>query len=194
MEQGPAAKTSPPPDPLDLAATLCARLCHDLAGTLGALSGAVEMAAEEQDAEALSLAVSCARELNARLRLFRAAWGTYGDTADLLALGAGLPGAERLRLELGGLPQALEPGMRRLAASLLIVAAGALPRGGAIELACSPRRLALSVAGPRVAWPSPGEGLAAREVPLALARLQASALGLRISITETTLCAETATP
>jgi histidine phosphotransferase ChpT len=137
---------------LALAATLCARVCHDLAGTIGALAGALTVATESGDAEALALAADCARDLAARLRLLRAAWGGEGDAPDPATLVAGLPGAERLRVDLSGLA-AHGPAARRVAANLLLLAAESLPRGGAIALSGHDAALSLEIAGPRAAWP-----------------------------------------
>ena len=88
---------------LPLAFTLGARLCHDLAGTLGALAGTLDLAADGQDPEALELAAACAREASARLRLLRAAWSANPEQPDLPRLIAGLPGAERLTVDLSAM-------------------------------------------------------------------------------------------
>ena len=84
MERAAAPAGSGAPEPLALAGAVCARVCHDLAGTLGAMAGMLDLVAESQDAEALALASSCARELTARLRLLRAAWGADTDGASSL--------------------------------------------------------------------------------------------------------------
>ncbi len=181
-------------DELSLALTLCARLCHDLAGTVGALAGTLELAAEGQDGDALALAVECAREVSARLRLLRAAWGANPDGCNLQGLTAGLPGAERLAIDLSGLAPGLAEAPGRLAANLLLLAAGSLPRGGSISLAGDNRTMLVEIAGPRAGWPA---GLAAcladrtalraacahtRDVGLAVTCLVARQLGLVITL------------
>jgi hypothetical protein len=178
-------------DPLALASTICARLCHDLAGSLGALTGTLELAAEDNDREALDLALVLARELAARLRLLRAAWGADGDVPAPETLLAGLPGADRLSLDTAGL-RAEAPATLRLSVSLLLVAAAGLPRGGMIRVSGTDAHLELEIDGPRAGWPAllsqclaHDESLLAacvapRDVAVALACLQARALGRTI--------------
>ena len=189
----PTASPSPSGPDLAFAATLAARLCHDLAGTMGALTGMLDMAAGGTEPEALDLALTCARELSARLRLLRAAWSDDAETPDLESVLAGLPGAERLRVEL---PEpAPDSGVaRRLAANLLLMAAGALPRGGAIRMTAGQWGIAVDIDGPRAAWPaalarclSDPEALTlacttSREVGVAVACLVAAKAGWRLTV------------
>jgi histidine phosphotransferase ChpT len=195
------------PDALTLASVLCARICHDLAGSLGALSGMLDILAEQPgpEPETLDIARACARELSDRLRLLRAAWGAESEAGDLAALLPGLPGAARLRVDLSRLATADCLATTRLCASLLLLAASALPRGGAIVLAGTPRHLSLRIEGPRAAWPAAlsattlaATTLAAtnlatttqastappgpREVGATMAILQAHALSLRVHV------------
>ncbi len=169
-------------DALGLAGMVCARVCHDMAGTLGALAGMLDMVAEAPDPEALALAQDCARELTARLRLLRAAWGAETEVEDLAALLPGLPNAAKLRVSLDD--AALEEdAARQFAACLLLVAAGALPFGGSIRLGGAGTRLSLRVEGRRAAWPAGLLGVAEgavepRGVAVAMARLRAESLGV----------------
>jgi histidine phosphotransferase ChpT len=174
-------------DPLMLAGTLCARLCHDLAGSLGALTGTLEMAADDGDREALRLSVALSQELSARLRLLRAAWGIGSDLPALETLLPGLPGADRLRMDVADF-SVTDEDLRRLSLNLLVVAGSALPRGGLIRLSGSDARIAIEIEGQRAGWPEVlGHCLAgdralqeACEVPrsmaVALACLQARAM------------------
>lgn len=192
-------------DPLTLGGVVCARLCHDLAGTLGALSGMLDITNADgtPDSEALDLARACARELSDRLRLLRAAWGADTDVSDLHTLLPGLPNAERLAVDLAGLPTAAGLAQRRLTLSLLLVAAGALPRGGAITVsgaAAGPgATMRLAIEGARAAWPPALQPAAetqaglvqacqeARSVAVGIAILQAQALGLSLRIVSPTV-------
>ena len=179
---------------LSLAFTLGARLCHDLAGTLGALVGTLELAADGQDAEALELAVACAREASARLRLLRAAWSANPEQPDLPRLIAGLPGAERLTVDLSGVAPELTEAPGRLAANLLLLAAQSLPRGGSIRMAGDDGTMQMEIAGPRAGWPPRLAACLAdaatlqsacadtREVGLAITCLLARQLGLTITL------------
>jgi histidine phosphotransferase ChpT len=201
MLPGPVSRPHRAPlaalDPDMLAGTLCARLCHDLAGSLGALTGTLEMAAEENDREALTLSVALAHELTAKLRLLRAAWGTGGDLPALDSLQAGFPGAERLHLDTTQFT-ATDDQVRRLALSLMLAAAPALPRGGVIRVSGGNQGLAMEIEGPRAAWPVVLRNCAGNEAALleaceapramaaALACLQARALGRDIVIHDDT--------
>ncbi len=173
-------------DALSLAGMVCARVCHDLAGTLGALAGMLDMVAESPDPEALALAQDCARELAARLRLLRAAWGAETEVEDLASLLPGLPGAAKLTVNLDG--AALDDdAARQFAACLLLVAAGALPLGGSIWLRGSGARLSLRVEGRRAAWPAglpdTRQGpVQPRGVAVAMARLRAQSLGVTFRV------------
>lgn len=183
-------------DPMLFAGTLCAKLCHDLAGTLGALTGTLEMAVESNDAEALALARDCARELSARLRLLRAAWGSDSEMPDLASLASGLPGAERLQVDCSALAADLAPLASRLAACLMMLAAQSLPRGGVIHLSGNAVEIMVEIGGPRAAWPASfrqqledpsvmAESAAnIREIASLMACLQAERAGMRLSLGE----------
>ncbi len=192
---GSADPVSPDgPDGLSLASTLCARLCHDLAGTVGALAAALAMTGKDGDPEALSLASDCAQELADRLRLLRSAWSADEEAPEPACLVAGLPGIERLQVDLSGLPVTLAEAPRRLSPNLLLLAAQSLPRGGSIRLAGEDGGLSLEIAGPRAGWPAvlgqcldQPEGLQSaaaspRDVAVAITCLRAERLGLRIAL------------
>ncbi len=179
---------------LSLALTLATRLCHDLAGTAGALNAALDMAVDGQEVDALPLAQDCARELVARLCLLRAAFGGGDVPTDALQLAAGLPGGDRLAVDVSRLSGGVEGADGRLVANLLFLGAQSLPRGGTIHLSGQPGWLMLEVAGPRAAWPvalarsladpvrlaeATGEP---REVGVAIVCLLAREAGLRITV------------
>ena len=137
------------------ATTVAARICHDIAGPLGALAGTLQMALEGSDEEASTLAVELVELLTARVRLLRMAFGggEAPSPAALQALLPGLPGAERLRLDLSALPHTLPENLRSMTPMLLLLAATALPRGGMIALGVIEGELMLRVDGPRAGWP-----------------------------------------
>lgn len=174
-----------------LANTLCARLCHDLAGTLGALSGMLDMAASLNDRDALCLAQDCAKELTAKLRLLRAAWASDSEVTDIQSLVAGLPGAEKLTIDISGVSIDSPGEIGRLAACLLIVAAQALPRGGHVALQAEDAEITVQISGPRIAWPmilngtpDPGSPHISdiRDVSAVMAILQARRAGLELRL------------
>jgi histidine phosphotransferase ChpT len=175
------------PVALRLALLLAARLSHDLSGSLGGLGAALGEAAVDPDA--LALAQDSAHVLRQRLALFRAAWGggtgALGREA-LRRLAAGLPNASRVHLELDALEDrpALAPAAAQVLVSAMLLAAESLPGGGMLALAGRPGgggRVAVTIAGPRAAWPvGLGAMLASAEAAWeAIAALEEPA-GLRV--------------
>ncbi|MDE2007757.1 MAG: hypothetical protein KGI51_14400, partial [Rhodospirillales bacterium] len=146
------------PDSIHLAELVAARACHDLGGAVGRLTGAVELAAT--GAGTLAEAVAAARVLGRRLDAIRTAFGPGSvrlDPAMLRALLEGIPGQERVRLDLAALPArtSFGPGLGRgVLLALLLLAPEALPRGGAVVLApLEPHALVVRLQGLRAAWP-----------------------------------------
>jgi histidine phosphotransferase ChpT len=151
-----------PANTLRLAELLTARLCHDLSGALGTVVGALEMADEDPSmaADALPVAGDASRQLSARLRLLRAAWGDgMGGmhTPELVSLLQGIPHGRKLRINTA----ALEPNVAfaasgaRLLLNVMMLAAESLPRGGQLTLAGSPAgKVLLTIEGPGAAWPA----------------------------------------
>jgi histidine phosphotransferase ChpT len=188
---------------LELAAAACARICHDLAGSAGALVGMLEMTRPDgsPDPEAWAVAQDSANELAHRLRLFRAAWGEAGEIPDLAGLARGLPRAERIRVDVSAVSD--DTARRQLAASLMLVAANGLPRGGTVWIGEPPAEagLAVRIEGPRAAWPASmaaqlaglagGAACAAdpQTAGLVIAWLQARLLGMTIAIVSPTTLA-----
>lgn len=128
---------------LRLAQLACSRLCHDLAGVAGAIANGIELATESAsgaDAEALALAGQSARQVSARVAFFRAAFGVNPPAqglAECAGLIEGFLAGGPVRLEPIAGPGAalrLAPDGVRLALVLAMVAAGCLPRGGAIRI------------------------------------------------------------
>jgi len=161
IEEGPNVQTAAPLEDhavqvaTALAATLATRLCHDVAGLLGTMSGLMDMA--DEDPEARLLAAETAHTLMARVRLLRAAWGGGAgplDAAAITSLAQGLPGIERLQLDLSGLPGELAEAPARLALCLMLAALPGMPRGGVITMAAAGRGVQVSLSGKSAAWPA----------------------------------------
>lgn len=138
---------------LRLAELVCSRLCHDLAGLTGAIANGVDLIAESSgapDAEALALIGDSARQANARIAFFRAAFGA-GTPAQSLIEAASLAeavlagGPVRLVLPAAARGKISPDGVRQFL-TLILAAAGTLPRGGtvAIEAAELPEGVAVS--------------------------------------------------
>lgn len=128
---------------LRLAELVCSRLCHDLAGLTGAIANGVDLIAESAgvpDAEALALIGDSARQANARIAFFRAAFGASTPAQSLieaasLAEGVLAGGSVRLILPADAAAHGkISPDGVRQFLALILAAAGTLPRGGTIEI------------------------------------------------------------
>lgn len=148
-------------DALRLAETLCARVCHDLSGPLGTLGGMLEMLQEEaaEQPETLTLASDAAESLQRRIQCLRAAWGSNPgplSIATVTTMAEGLPGANRLTVDLRALPPGTEfpAEIGRALLSVMLMAADSLPVGGRIAVMGSATDLIVRVEGPKAAWPA----------------------------------------
>ena len=140
-------------DELTMAQDLATRICHDLGGPVGMVAGLLDLL-EEPDAEALASAREGAAELRRRLLLWRAATGGAGPLplSDVPGLADGLLAGGRVTLSLAsapGLPA--EAGQILLLAAM--VAAEALTKGGAVEIAREGDVVLVLADGPIVRWP-----------------------------------------
>jgi histidine phosphotransferase ChpT len=127
---------------------LISRLCHDLISPAGAIVNGIELVEEFGDdggdeddmtGEAMALVGRSARQLSAKLSLFRIAFGSAGERDNFPAAecrrlldGYLEEGKVRLDWALDRLPPA--PGSARLLLLLAIIGAESLPRGGLLRL------------------------------------------------------------
>ncbi len=129
-------------DSLDLAALLCSRVCHDVISPVGAIVNGLEVLEDEKDPEmrtfALDLIRRSAETASARLQFCRLAFGAAGsagasiDTGEAEKVVRGLFADQKTQLEWNA-PRALAPKNQvKLILNLCLIAAGAIPRGGAI--------------------------------------------------------------
>jgi histidine phosphotransferase ChpT len=129
---------------LDLAALLCSRVCHDLISPVGAIVNGLEVLEEDKDEEtktfALDLIKKSARQASAKLQFCRLAFGAAGSAGAQIELGDAEKVARGL-IEDGkitivwNLPRELVPKNRaKLLLNLLVVAGGAIPRGGTLTV------------------------------------------------------------
>jgi histidine phosphotransferase ChpT len=129
---------------LDLAALLCSRVCHDLISPVGAIVNGVEVLDEDKDEEtrtfALDLIKKSARQASARLQFCRLAFGAAGsagaqiETGDAEKITRGLLEDDKIKIA-WNLPRELKPKNQvKLLLNMLIVAAGAIPRGGTLTV------------------------------------------------------------
>ncbi|HUC49339.1 MAG TPA: histidine phosphotransferase family protein [Xanthobacteraceae bacterium] len=129
---------------LDLAALLCSRVCHDLISPVGAIVNGLEVLEEDKDEEtktfALELIKKSAQQASAKLQFCRLAFGAAGSAGAQIETGD----AERVArglIEDGkttvawNLPRELVPKNRvKLLLNMIVVAAGAIPRGGTLTV------------------------------------------------------------
>jgi histidine phosphotransferase ChpT len=129
---------------LDLAALLCSRVCHDLISPVGAIVNGVEVLEDDKDEEtrtfALELIKKSAGQASARLQFCRLAFGASGsvgaqlDTGDAETVARGFLEDDKTKI-IWNLPRELKPKNQvKLLLNMLIVAGGAVPRGGTMTV------------------------------------------------------------
>lgn len=116
-----------------LAELLASRICHDLGSPVASVTALLPQAADPAAHEILS---ETTVELGARLKLFSAAFGFSDELswAELGPLLLGAPMAHRVKFEMEAAAAQLSPGRVRLVLSAALLAAEALPRGGAVRI------------------------------------------------------------
>lgn len=131
-------------DALDLSALLCSRVCHDVISPVGAIVNGLEVLEDDQDESmrefALDLIRKSARHASARLQFARIAFGAAGsagasiDLADAEKVSRGMFADEKTQLAWSA-PVALYPKNKvKLLLNLVMIATGAIPRGGLIDV------------------------------------------------------------
>lgn len=129
-------------DSLDLAALMCSRVCHDVISPVGAIVNGLEVLDQDDDPSmkefALDLIRKSARHASARLQFARIAFGAAGSAGAAIDLGdagnvaTGFLNDDKQSLAWNA-PRALLPKNQvKLLLNLLLIAVGAIPRGGAI--------------------------------------------------------------
>ena len=129
---------------LDLAALLCSRVCHDLISPVGAIMNGLEVMEEDKDEEtakfAMELIKKSAGTASAKLQFCRLAFGAAGsagaqiDTGDAEKVTRGLMEDGRTTIA-WNLPRVLLAKNRvKLLLNMLLLAAQAVPRGGALTV------------------------------------------------------------
>jgi histidine phosphotransferase ChpT len=157
---------------LDLAALLCSRVCHDVISPVGAIVNGLEVMEDPAMAEfALELIKKSARVASARLQFARIAFGAAGsagsmiDTGDAANVAMGFLNDEKLSLTWNA-PRALLPKNQvKLLLNLLVIATGAIPRGGQLNLDATIEgeqgRFVITAKGPFARIPTHAEELLA---------------------------------
>lgn len=187
----------------DLAALLCSRVCHDIISPVGAINNGLELLDEGgADEDAMNLIRISARNASARLQFARIAFGAAGsagmqiDTGDAEAVAKAYIANEKPDLEWIGTRALLPKNKVKLLLNLILIAIGAIPRGGKITVALedleSNPRFTLTSAGPMVRVPpkflelhsegKPEEPIDAHSVQPYYTLLLAREAGMEISI------------
>ncbi|TXH80408.1 MAG: histidine phosphotransferase [Rhizobium sp.] len=126
----------------DLAALLCSRVCHDVISPVGAINNGLELLDEGgADADAMDLIRTSALNASVRLKFARLAFGASGsvgasiDTGEAERAAKDFAAAEK-KTEVSWVgPRAIIAKNRvKLLLNLFLVAYGAIPRGGNLEV------------------------------------------------------------
>lgn len=125
----------------DLAALLCSRVCHDIISPVGAINNGLELLDEGgADEDAMQLIRASAKNASARLQFARIAFGAAGsagmqiDTGDAQAVATAFIANEKPELIWNG-PRLLLPKHKvKLLLNLILIANGAIPRGGSLVI------------------------------------------------------------
>ena len=128
---------------MDLAALLCSRVCHDVISPVGAIANGIELLDEGADADTTEIAMdlirSSAKNASARLQYARIAFGAAGsagahiDTGDAESVArAFFDNEKKTELEWNGERALIAKNKVKLLLNLLLVALGAVPRGGQV--------------------------------------------------------------
>ena len=129
---------------LDLAALVASRVCHDVISPVGAIVNGLELMEDGADQATTELALDLIRKsaktASARLQFCRIAFGAAGsagsaiDTRDAHQVATNFLNDDRTTVD-WHVPAAFLPKNRvKLLLNLLLLAAGAIPRGGVIKV------------------------------------------------------------
>jgi histidine phosphotransferase ChpT len=126
----------------DLAALLCSRVCHDIISPVGAINNGLELLDEGgADEDAMDLIRTSAHNASVRLKFARLAFGSSGsigasiDTGEAEKATQDFVGADAKTTITWNGPRAIIPKNKvKLLLNLFLVAYGAIPRGGNIDI------------------------------------------------------------
>ena len=126
----------------DLAALLCSRVCHDIISPVGAINNGLELLDEGgADDDAMELIRTSALNASVRLKFARLAFGASGSVGASIDTGEAEKAARdyasadnKTEITWTG-PRAIIPKNQvKLLLNLFLVAYGAIPRGGSIDV------------------------------------------------------------
>jgi len=138
---------------------MMSRLCHEFVGPVGAVANGIELIQETDGAiaaEAVGMVDISAKELTARIKFYRVAYGVSGITsnnlAELRGLSISFVGGEGtvLRWPMPPMAPKLEEGEGKLVINMIALAKGALSRGGEVCVDIVADSLSVSAVGESV--------------------------------------------
>lgn len=132
---------------LKLAALMSSKLCHDIIGPVGAINNGVELLEDESNADmreqAMELVSQSANEAGARLQFYRLAFGLAGGMGAEVSL-RDARNLSKAYLSHGkvtfnwpddaGGAENMSKDSIKVLCNLVVIAAGALPRGGNLDI------------------------------------------------------------
>jgi histidine phosphotransferase ChpT len=139
----PPSIEPPPPQGVELAATVAAKICHDLISPISAIVSGLDLIEDEQSQdmreEAMNLIAQSARKLAAQLSFARVAFGASAsadtfDTRELEKLVRGIYETVRADLDWAVGAEAVNKPAARALLNVAQIGAGALPMGGTARL------------------------------------------------------------
>lgn len=142
---------------LDLAALLCSRVCHDLISPVGAIVNGLEVLEEDKDEEtktfALDLIKKSAGQASAKLQFCRLAFGAAGSAGAQIELGdaervaRGLIEDGKTTIVWNLQRELVAKNRAKLLLNMLLVAVGAVPRGGTVTVDAADKGFRVTATG-----------------------------------------------
>ncbi len=140
----------------NLAALIGSRICHDLISPIGAVNNGLELLSLSGAPEGseMTLVSDSAASANARIRLFRLAFGVASDTQitrgdELRDIWRGVHHDGRITLDWAG-ADSMPRTLARLVVLACLCCEVALPMGGNIRVAQADKNWTLTASGPRL--------------------------------------------
>lgn len=125
----------------DLAALLCSKVCHDIISPVGAINNGLELLEEGgADEDAMALIRQSARTASARLQYARIAFGAAGsagvqiDTGEAQNVATNYMKGEKAEFSWEGQRVLMPKNKVKLILNLILIANGAIPRGGKLSV------------------------------------------------------------
>lgn len=142
---------------MDLSALLVSRVCHDVISPVGAIANGLEVLEDEDDEAmqkiAMDLVRRSARQASAKLQFCRIAFGAAGsagahvDMNEAGDLARGFVGEEKVKLDWQAPRETRPKAEVKLVLNLLLMAMGAIPRGGLVTVLGDADSFTVSAAG-----------------------------------------------